>query len=135
MLMKSCIYFRSEKHYFQMQYLQRKTKKCGNQSSSCGLTLLELGKQHDKTKTISIRDGVQWSKLFYFSNPTPESSQLPKWHEAKEFPVNYYRLGNLNFDSKPMFGTEKGGIFEERAKFWRELGTHLLSSKPKKTEL
>lgn len=70
--------------------------------------------------------------MLYFSNPTPESSPLPKWVETREFPVKYYRLGNLNFDSKPMFGTEKGGIFEERAKFWRELGTHLPSITQKK---
>lgn len=49
--------------------------------------------------------------------------------------MKYYRLGNLNFDGKPMFGTENGGIFEERAKFWRELEAHLSSVKAQKDEL
>lgn len=56
-----------------------------------------------------------------FRNPTPDSILLPNWEETREFPVNYYRLGNFDFESKPMFGMENGGIFEDRTKFWRHL--------------
>lgn len=52
---------------------------------------------------------------------TPDSSHFPKWSEVEELPLNYYRLGNLHFDGKTIFGRENGGIFEERAKFWREI--------------
>lgn len=34
-----------------------------------------------------------------------------------------------------MFGNENGGLFEERAKFWRELGAHLPAAKNKNDEL
>lgn len=70
-----------------------------------------------------------------FRNPTPKSSYLPKWKKLKEFPINYYRIGNLNFENKPMFGNEYGGMFEDRAKFWRELGAHLPAANVKKDEL
>ncbi|XP_031633819.1 venom carboxylesterase-6-like isoform X1 [Contarinia nasturtii] len=62
-----------------------------------------------------------WVDFARNGNPTPDSSHLPKWTETKELPLNFYRLGNLHFDGKPMFGNENGGIFEERAKFWREI--------------
>lgn len=63
--------------------------------------------------------------IFHCRNPTPNSSRLPKWDELNGFPVNYYRIGNFHFDTKPMFGMESGGIFEDRARFWREIGAHL----------
>nr|AXB38858.1 juvenile hormone esterase [Sitodiplosis mosellana] len=75
-----------------------------------------------------------WVDFSRTGNPTPNSSHLPKWHETRDFPITYYRLGNLNFDGKPMFGTEKGGIFEERAKFWRVLEARIHSTKPQKDE-
>lgn len=70
----------------------------------------------------------------YCSNPTPNTSHLPKWNEAREFPVNYYRFGNLNFEEKPLFGSETGGIFENRAKIWREI-TKQSNSNAQKDEL
>lgn len=41
----------------------------------------------------------------------------------------------MNFDGKPLFGNENGGMFEERAKFWRELGAHVPAAQAKKDEL
>lgn len=49
--------------------------------------------------------------------------------------MNYYRIGNLNFEGKAVFGNEDGGIFEDRAKFWRDLGAHLPAAHTKKDEL
>ncbi|XP_031636223.1 venom carboxylesterase-6-like [Contarinia nasturtii] len=75
-------------------------------------------KEDDEMRKSLIQMWVDFART---GNPTPESSNLPKWVEAKEFPLNYYRLGNLNYDGKPMFGMERHGIFEERTKFWREI--------------
>lgn len=69
-----------------------------------------------------------------FSNPTPDSSHLPKWHQVKHFPVNYYRLGNFHFEGKPTFGMENG-IFEDRAKFWRDLGLYSKKKYPSDDQL
>lgn len=42
----------------------------------------------------------------------------------------------MNFEGKPVFGNENGGMFEERAKFWRDLGAHVpASAHHKKDEL
>lgn len=49
--------------------------------------------------------------------------------------MNYYRIGNLNFEGKAVFGNEDGGIFEDRAKFWRDLGAHLPAAHTNKDEL
>lgn len=35
-----------------------------------------------------------------------------------------YRIGNTYFKGNPKFGMEHGGLFEERAKFWRMIGAH-----------
>lgn len=43
----------------------------------------------------------------------------------KAFPIDYYRIGNANFDGKPKFGMEYGGLFENRAQFWRTIGANL----------
>lgn len=61
-------------------------------------------------------------------NPTPKSSHLPKWEKANGFPLNFYRIGNWNFEAKAMFGMENDGLFEDRSKFWRELGAFLPAS-------
>lgn len=61
----------------------------------------------------------------YDRNPTPESSLLPKWDKAEQIPVNYYRIGNFHFDEQPLFGMETGGLFEDRAEFWREIQSSL----------
>lgn len=58
-------------------------------------------------------------------NPTPASSQLPKWNKALGFPISYYRIGNYHFEDKPMIGMETGGLFEDRAQFWRDIHTNL----------
>lgn len=71
----------------------------------------------------------------FFRNPTPESSDLPKWHTTNDFPVQYYRIGNWNFDNKPMFGMENDGIFHERAEFWRKIQAHLPARSTIKDEL
>lgn len=68
-------------------------------------------------------------------NPTPKSSYLPKWEKTKGFPLNFYRIGNWNFDTNSMFGMEDGGLFEERAKFWRELGAFSPVNQMTKDEL
>lgn len=60
-----------------------------------------------------------------FRNPTPSSSDLPKWQPAKNIPVSYYRIGNANFPGKSLFGNENGGIFQDRADFWYRIGAHL----------
>lgn len=67
------------------------------------------------------------NSLFSFStrNPTPDSSDLPKWETANGFPLKYYRIGNTNHNGKPLFGMEVDGIFHDRATFWREIGAHL----------
>ncbi|XP_031628536.1 liver carboxylesterase 1-like [Contarinia nasturtii] len=75
-------------------------------------------KEDDELRKSLVQMWVDFART---GNPTPESSNLPKWIEAKEFPLRYYRFGNLNFDGKPMFGMEENGIFEERTKFWREI--------------
>lgn len=61
--------------------------------------------------------------MFDCRNPTPELSYLPKWDKVEGFPINYYRIGNFHFEDKPMFGMETGGLFENRAEFWREIRT------------
>lgn len=78
------------------------------------------------SKNIPILDDCESleSLLIFYRNPTPESSNLPKWQTANEVPVNYYRIGRLHFESKPLFGMESGGLFDERTKFWRELGAN-----------
>lgn len=70
-----------------------------------------------------------------YRNPTPESSYLPKWEKTNGFPLNFYRIGNWNFETKPMFGMEDDGLFEDRAKFWRELKAFLPASHTIKDEL
>lgn len=55
----------------------------------------------------------------------PDLKNLPKWEKVSGFPINYYRIGNLNFEAKPTFGMESDGIFENRAEFWRKLETYL----------
>lgn len=74
-------------------------------------------------------------KFVEYRNPTPDSSYLPKWEQTNRFPLNYYRIGNSNFEGKSMFGMEYDGLFEDRATFWRELGAFLPSEKSSKDEL
>lgn len=73
--------------------------------------------------------------LLLYRNPTPDSSYLPKWEQTNGFPLNYYRFGNWNFGTKSMFGMENGGLFEDRAKFWRELSAFLPSKHLENDEL
>lgn len=47
------------------------------------------------------------------------------WDEINEFPIDYYRIGNYNFEDKSLIGMESGGLFEDRAQFWREINAHL----------
>lgn len=72
-------------------------------------------------------------------NPTPASSNLPKWTPTNRAPVTFYRIGNANYPGKALFGMEDGGIFQDRADFWRHIGAHLPSRDtetiPKKDEL
>lgn len=68
-------------------------------------------------------------------NPTPDSSLLPKWEEVKRFPIDFYRIGNFHFENKPTFGMESGGLFDDRMKFWKELGAHLPAKHFHKDEL
>ncbi|XP_031616881.1 cholinesterase 2-like, partial [Contarinia nasturtii] len=89
-------------------------------------------KEDDEMRKSLIQMWVDFART---GNPTPESSNLPKWIEAKEFPLRYYRFGNLNFDGKPMFGMEENGIFEERTKFWREIEAFLPSTHSQKEEI
>lgn len=67
--------------------------------------------------------------LFLFNlklrDPTPSSSYLPKWEKTNGFPLNYYRIGNWHFENSSLFGMENNGLFEDRAKFWRELNAFL----------
>lgn len=71
----------------------------------------------------------------HYRNPTPESSPLPKWDTTTAFPLNYYRIGNSNFEDKPIVGMEHSGLFENRAKFWRQLLSHVPQQLAKKDEL
>lgn len=57
-----------------------------------------------------------------------ESSQLPQWNQVEGLPANYFRIGNLHFEDQPRFGMENGGIFEDRAQFWREIHSSLRSN-------
>lgn len=55
-------------------------------------------------------------------NPTPASNELPRWQQASKFPLNYYRIGNLN-EHQPFIAMETG-LYDDRARFWREIGAH-----------
>lgn len=73
--------------------------------------------------------GKEWfqkknSFLVFFRNPTPASSDLPKWDKVNEIPANYYRIGNLHYEDKPLIGMESGGFFGERKKLWRDLNIY-----------
>lgn len=122
--LNSC--FPADKVHTKIRCLLKKTKKCANRSQNWSSISQKQGKWPFKIN-VSIIYGCQ--NFHRFRNPTPDSSPLPKWVETKEFPVNYYRLGNLHFDNKPMFGMESGGIFEDRAAFWRQLYANLLNKK------
>lgn len=85
---------------------------------------------------INSRYFYVWYCALDCRNPTPATSSLPKWHEAiQSQPSKYYRIGNLNFQGKPVIGMEYGGLFEDRAKFWRKLAAHLSSNYATKDEL
>lgn len=81
--------------------------------------------------------GISLVFLFYlFSrNPTPPSSPLPVWNEARGFPLEYYRIGNTNFEGKPIIGMESGGLFDDRAQFWLQLGANLPANYTQRDEL
>ncbi|XP_055308049.1 juvenile hormone esterase isoform X2 [Sitodiplosis mosellana] len=76
-----------------------------------------------------------WVNFARTGNPTPDSSDLPKWEKANGFPLKYYRIGNTNHYGKPLFGMEVDGIFHDRANFWREIGAHLPTRSLEKDEL
>lgn len=59
------------------------------------------------------------------SNPTPDTTLLPKWEKANGFPLKYYRIGNSNHNGKSLLAMEIDGIFNDRANFWRKIGAHL----------
>lgn len=71
-----------------------------------------------------IRKNIHFLSFFFFSNPTPESSDLPKWDKVNRLPGNYYRIGNLHYENKPLLGMESGGFFEKRKELWRELNIY-----------
>lgn len=76
---------------------------------------------------------VARNNMFSHRNPTPSSSKLPKWQPTSKFPLNYYRIGNQNED-KPFIAMETG-LYEDRARFWREIGAHLPANVRQKDEL
>lgn len=114
-----------------MLFHQPKIRKYVRQSPNYGLILQQLGKFN-----ISFSAVLFHIFLHFFAdrNPTPDTSNLPKWHSTQEFPLNYYRIGNTNHDGKPMFGMEEG-LFDDRARFWREIGAHLPARSNAKEEL
>lgn len=61
---------------------------------------------------------------FVFRNPTPDSSDLPKWDATNAIPANFYRIGNLHYEDRPLIAMETGGFFEERKQLWRDLNIH-----------
>ncbi|XP_031627736.1 venom carboxylesterase-6 [Contarinia nasturtii] len=76
-----------------------------------------------------------WVNFASTGNPTPDSSDLPKWEEANGFPLKYYRIGNSNHNGKSLIGMEIDGIFHDRANFWRQIGAHLPTRIFEKDEL
>lgn len=57
------------------------------------------------------------------------------WNEARGFPLEYYRIGNTNFEGKPIIGMESGGLFDDRAQFWLQLGANLPANYTQRDEL
>lgn len=78
---------------------------------------------------------MQKSQLVFHRNPTPDNSNLPKWKATNNFPLKYYRIGNYKFPGERMVGMESGGIFADRADFWRKIGAHLPARNSAKEEL
>lgn len=96
--------------------------------------MLELGKRNFNVS--KNQQSFLYIEYYRFRNPTPDSSYLPKWNQINHFPINYYRLGNLNFEGRPIIGMEnEDGLFEDRAKFWRHLGLHSSLKYPSNEEL
>lgn len=59
----------------------------------------------------------------FFSNPTPEDSDMIEWTPANTFPLDYLRIGNENGMKNDLLAMEKD-LFAERAEFWRNLKVH-----------
>ena len=136
MQMKISICFLSVKNCSQPLCRQNKMKKWEGQLYKCGLISLELGKKNLQRVFVIYMFCIIFNCNLQFNrNPTPESSYLSKWEQTNGFPLNYYRIGNLNFETKSMFGMEFDGLFEDRAKFWGELGAFLPSKHIERDEL
>ena len=62
-----------------------------------------------------------WVNFAYYGNPTPNNSEFISWKTAKEFPLNYMRIGNKNGEVKEgndLMSMEKD-LYPERTEFWR----------------
>lgn len=64
-----------------------------------------------------------------YRNPTPDDDMV-KWSPAKEYPVDYLRIGKKDVEDRPWIQMETD-LLPERAAFWKSLGAHL---PPKKSE-
>lgn len=67
-------------------------------------------------------------------DPTPSTSGLTKWYPTSQYPLDYYRIGNLHQEHEPIVKMDRG-LFDERARFWRTVGAHLPASHLFKEEL
>lgn len=93
-------------------------------------------------QTLPTKEEVQvrkamvemWTNFARTGNPNSASSELPKWNQINKFPIDYYRIGNFNFNGKPMFGMDVD-LFENRSIFWRDLGLYSTKKYPSNDEL
>ena len=76
----------------------------------------------DQDKQLTKLITKMWVNFAYHGNPTPESSKLLPWKTAKQFPLDYMRIGNVNGQSSStsLLSMERD-LYPERTEFWRNL--------------
>ncbi|XP_055911613.1 venom carboxylesterase-6 [Eupeodes corollae] len=75
---------------------------------------------------LQIREALQtmWVNFAWHSDPTPASSDLPKWNPTKTYPVDFVRIGNQDHENWQLLSFEKG-LLQERVDFWNDLKPHI----------